>query len=129
MTFIQKHRLGGWTEHERLKVSWEDEIFGVGMMEKIAEMYPERADEATACATMEWFNIHRLEDFGHAAGVHVSLKDAEKLGREGAELVQKHSFEHVAKLTIEETPEADRMYEHLSKGADTSPRLPARAAS
>jgi hypothetical protein len=33
--------------------------------------------------------------------------------------VHKHSFEHVAKLTIDETPEADRMYEHLSKSADT----------
>jgi hypothetical protein len=76
---------------------------------------------------MEWFNIHRLEDFGHAAGVYVTLEDAEKLGNEGAKLVRKHSFEHVAKLTIAETPEADKMYEHLSKGAGT-PELTAFAA-
>jgi uncharacterized membrane protein len=97
------------------------------MFEAMAEIQPERADEAMACATMEWFNIHRLEDFGHAAGVHVSLEQDEKLGREGAKLVRKHSFEKVAKLTIAETPEADRMYEHLSKGADT-PELKAFAA-
>ena len=89
------------------------------MFEAMAEIQPEHADEATACATMEWFNIHRLEDFGHAAGVTVSLEQAEKLGCEGAKLVRTHSFEHVAKLTIEETPEADRMYEHLGKGAGT----------
>jgi uncharacterized membrane protein len=128
MTFIEKHRLGGGrTEHEWLKMSWEGEIFGVGMFEAMAEIQPEHADEATACATMEWFNIHRLEDFGHAAGAIVSLEDAEKLGREGAKLVRKHSFERVAKLTIEETPEADKMYEHLGNDADT-PELKAFAA-
>jgi hypothetical protein len=92
---------GGRTEKERLKMSWEGEIFGVGMMEALAESDPEHADEHTACATMEWFNIHYIEDFAHEAGVHVSLEDAEKLGREGAQLVDKHSFEKVAKLTIE----------------------------
>jgi hypothetical protein len=45
MTFIEKHRLGGTrTEHERLKVSWEGEIFGVGMFEAMAEIQPEHAD-------------------------------------------------------------------------------------
>jgi hypothetical protein len=92
MTFVEKHRLDvGRTDQDRLKVSWEGEIFGVGMMEAMAETYPEYADEHTACATMEWFNIHYIEDFAHEAGVHVSLKDAEKLGREGAELVAKPS--------------------------------------
>jgi hypothetical protein len=100
-------------------MSWEGEIFGVGMFEAMAEIQPEHADAATACATMEWFNIHRLEEFGHAAGVHVSLEQAEKLGCEGAKLVRTHSFEHVAKLTIEETPAADKMYEHLGKDAAT----------
>jgi uncharacterized membrane protein len=127
VTFVEKHRLaGGRTERERLKMSWEGEIFGVGMMEALAERYPEHADEHTACATMEWFNIHYIEDFGHEAGVHVSLKDAEKLGREGAQLVEKHSFEHVAKLTIAETPEADKMYAHLGKG-DATPEMKALA--
>jgi hypothetical protein len=120
MTFVEKHRLEvGHTDRERLKTSWEGEIFGVGMMEALAESDPEHADEHTACATMEWFNIHYIEDFAHAAGVHISLKDAEKLGREGGELVEKHSFEFVAKLTIKETPAADRMYAHL--GDDDAP--------
>jgi uncharacterized membrane protein len=127
MTFVEKHRLEvGHTDRERLKTSWEGEIFGVGMMEALAETYPEYADEHTACATMEWFNIGYIEDFAHAVGVHVSLKDAEKLGREGAELVAKHSFEHVAKLTIAETPAADRMYAHLGDD-DATPEMKALA--
>jgi hypothetical protein len=127
MTFVEKHRFGGGRgERAWLKMSWEGEIFGVGMMEALAERDPEHADEHTACATMEWFNIHYIEDFGHAAGFHVSLKDAEKLGREGAELVEKHSFEHVAKLTIAETPEADKMYAQLGKG-DATPEMKALA--
>jgi hypothetical protein len=127
MTFVEKHRLDvGRTDRERLKTSWEGEIFGVGMMEAMAKMYPEHADEHTACATMEWFNIGYIEDFGHAAGVHVSLEDAEKLGREGAELVEKHSFEHVAKLTMAETPAADRMYAHLGDD-DATPEMKALA--
>ena len=97
------------------------------MMEAMAERYPEYADEHTACATMEWFNIHYIEPFAHEAGVHVSLKDAEKLGREGAELAKKHSFEHVAKLTIAETPAADRMYAHLGDD-DATPEMKALAA-
>jgi hypothetical protein len=105
---------------------WEGEIFGVGMLETMAEMYPEHADEATACATMEWFNIGRCEEFGHDAGVDVSLKDAEKLGQEGARLTRKHSFETLAKLTIAETPAADKMYLELAKGAGT-PELKAFA--
>ena len=59
--------------------------------------------------------------------VHVSLEKAEKLGCEGAKLVRTHSFEEVAKLTIEETPAADKMYEHLGKDAAT-PELKAFAA-
>ena len=120
MTFVEKHRFGGGRgERAWLTTSWEGEIFGVGMFEAMADTQPEHADEATACATMEWFNIHRLEEFGHAAGVHVSLEKAEKLGCEGAKLVRTHSFEEVAKLTIEETPAADKMYEHLGKDAAT----------
>jgi hypothetical protein len=127
MTFVEKHRLEvGRTDQDRLKVSWEGEIYGVGMMEAMAETYPEYADEHTACATMEWFNIHYIEDFAHQAGVHISLKDAEKLGREGAELVAKHSFEFVAKLTIKETPAADRMYAHLGDD-DATPEMKALA--
>jgi uncharacterized membrane protein len=127
VTFIERHRFGrGHGERAWLKMSWEGEIFGVGMFEVMAEMYPEYADEATACAHMEWLNIHRCEDFGHDSGVHVSLEQAEKLGREGAGLVRKHSFEHVAKLTIAETPAADKMYELLGKGAG-SPELKALA--
>jgi hypothetical protein len=65
MTFLDKQRFVGRTEHEMLKASWEGEIFGVGMMEALAKRYPEHADHATACATMEWFNVHRCEEFGH----------------------------------------------------------------
>ena len=109
MTFVEKHQLGGGrTDHERLKVSWEGEIFGVGMFETMAEMYPERADESTAGATMEWYDIHQCEEFGHAAGVHVSLEEAEKLGRQGAELASKNSWEALAKMAIKETPRRTR---------------------
>ena len=103
------------SEHDLLKVSWEGEIFGVGMFETMAEMYPQYAEELTAGATMEWFNIHQCEEFGHAAGVHVSLEEAEKLGRQGAELASKNSWEALAKMVIKETPEADKMYLQLAK--------------
>jgi hypothetical protein len=54
MTFVEKHRSGGsGTEHEWLTLSWEGETFGVGMFEAMAEIQPEHADAATACATME----------------------------------------------------------------------------
>ena len=109
---------GGRTDHRVLTMSWEGEIFGVGMLEAIAEGYPEHADGATACPTMEWFNIHRCEDVGDAAGVEVSLEQAEKLGREGAELVRKH--ETLGELTVAETPAADQTYKRLGRGADTS---------
>jgi hypothetical protein len=60
VTFVEKHRLiGGRTEKEFLKISWEGEIFGTAMFEAIAEKYPEHSDKATAVATMEWFNVHR----------------------------------------------------------------------
>jgi hypothetical protein len=69
---------------------------------------------------MEWFNVHRCEEFGHETGVYVTLEQAEKLGREGAELVRKHSFTTVAKMTVAETPAADKMYEELAKVAKNS---------
>ena len=85
MTFVEKHRFAGsHTEKTLLKIAWEGELFGVGMFETLAEMYPEHAAEFTACATLEWFNIHYCEPFGHAAGMHITLEQAEKLGREGA---------------------------------------------
>jgi uncharacterized membrane protein len=121
MTFVQKHRFAGsHTEEAILKVAWEGEFYGVGLFEELTKMYPEHADELTACATMEWFNTHYCEPFAHDAGMHVTLEDAEKLGREGAELAgHLHSFEGVAKLTIEETGEIDPLYKQLSKGAGT----------
>jgi uncharacterized membrane protein len=118
MTFIEKHRLiGGRTEKEMLKIAWEGEIGGTGMCEAIAEAHPEFADRATAAATMEWLNANLSEDFAHDAGVTVSLEQAEKLGREGAEQVSKHSFEHLVHLVMTETPVADKMYEELGKHA------------
>jgi hypothetical protein len=116
VTFVEKHRLiGGRTEKEFLKISWEGEIFGTATFEAIAEKYPEHADKATAVATMEWFNVHRLEDFGHDAGVTVSLEQAEKLARQGTEMARKHSFEHVAKEAMRETPLADKLYMEMGK--------------
>src|SRR5664279_496212 len=126
MTFMDRQRFEGRTMQEMLKASWEGEIYGVGMMEELAKRYPEHADQATACATMEWFNVHRCEEFGHEVGVYVTLEQAEKLGREGAELVRRHSFESAAKLTAAETPAADKMYEELAKLAE-NPELKAFA--
>jgi uncharacterized membrane protein len=121
MTFVEKHRFGGGrTEKALLKMAWEGELFGVGLFEELAEMYPGHANEFTACATMEWFNVHYCEPFGHDAGMTVTLEQAERLGREGAAFARRlRSFESVAKLTIEETTEADALYKHLSKGART----------
>jgi hypothetical protein len=120
MTFIEKHRFaGGRSERELLKLSWEGEIFGVGLFETMADRYREYADVLTASATMEWLNVHTCEAFGQAAGVHVSLEQAEKLGREGATFAQRHSFEQAAKVTIAETPAADALYALLRDGART----------
>jgi hypothetical protein len=116
MTFVEKHRIiGGRSEQEFLTISWEGEIFGTAMFEAMAEKYPEYADKATAAATMEWLNVHLAEDFGHAAGVHVSLEQAEKLARQGRDMVRKKSFEDVAKEAMRETPYADKLYMELGR--------------
>ena len=99
----------------------------MGLFEAMAEMFPEHADVLTACATMEWFNVHYCEDFGHHAGTHITLKQAETLGREGAEFARHaRTFERAAKVTIKETPAADAMYKQLGKSART-PELKALA--
>ena len=127
MTFIERHRLvGGTTEKEMLKIAWEGEISGTGMMEAIADKYPEYAELATAVATMEWLNVHLAEEFGHDVGLSVSLEQAEKAGREGAELVTKHSFERLVHLIMTETPIVDKMYSEMGKHA-RSPELKAFA--
>ena len=128
MTFVEKQRFAGsHTEKALLKISWEGELFGVGLFEAWTEMFPEHAQELTACATMEWFNVHYIESFGHDAGVVVTLEQAERLGREGVSYAQKHrSFEGIAKLLQEETKEADALYKQLGKGAKT-PELKALA--
>jgi hypothetical protein len=117
LTYVEKHRVaGGRTEQALLKMSWEGEPFGVGLLEEPAEKYPDHAKEFTACATMEWFNIHCCEPFGHDAGIHVTLEQAEKLRREGTAMARHlRSFEAVAKVTIEETGEADELYKQLIK--------------
>jgi hypothetical protein len=59
MTFVEKHRFtGDRSEAALLRMSGEGELFGVGLFEALAESCPEHADELTACATMEWFNVH-----------------------------------------------------------------------
>jgi hypothetical protein len=121
MTFVEKHRFaGGRSEPELLKLSCEGEIFGVGLFETMADRYPEYADVLTASATMEWFNVHTCESFGHAAGVHVSPELAEKLDARGATFAKRRSFEQAAKVTIAETPAADALYVLLSKPARLS---------
>jgi uncharacterized membrane protein len=121
MTFVEKHRFGGsHTEKTILKLAWEGEFFGVGLFEELTKMWPDHADEMTACATMEWFNTHYAEPFAHDAGMHVTLAEAEKLGREGAALARHYrTFDGIAKGTIEETAEVDPLFKQLIKGADT----------
>jgi len=121
MTFVEKNRFAGSrTEQGILKIAWEGEFFGVGLFEELTEMYPEHAEQLTACATMEWYNTHYCEPFAHDAGMHVTLEQAEKLGREGAAMARRHrKFESIAKLLIEETKEVDPLYKQMSKGAKT----------
>jgi uncharacterized membrane protein len=123
MTIMESNRMkGDGTERTALKLAWEGEIYGAGMFEALAEKYPELADKATAVATMEWLNVHLCEEFGHARGMSVSVELAEKLGREGAKDVEKHSIESLTKVAIAETPAMDKLYEELGKHA-SSPEL------
>lgn len=118
---MEKHRFGGvHTEQALLKIAWEGEIFGVGLFEALTQKFPEHAGVLTACATMEWLNVHLCEDAGHDAGIHVSLEDVERLGREG-EAFARHSgsFDTLAHLAITETAAVDPLYERLIKGGDT----------
>jgi len=120
MTYLEAHHFeGSRTEKFLLKVSMEGEIFGVGLFETMAEMYPEHYEPLKACAAMEQFNIDYCESFARDAGVHVSEKKAEKLRKMGEKYARKHDFEGVAKDAIRETPAADLLYEHLAKGART----------
>jgi hypothetical protein len=111
----RKHRLArSRTEKTILKLSWEGEFFGVGLFEELTKMYPEHPDEMTACATMEWFNTHYAEAFAHDAGMHLTLEEAEKLGREGAALARHYrKFDGIAKATIEETGGVDPLFKQL----------------
>jgi hypothetical protein len=69
---------------------------------------------------MKWLNVHLLEDFGHDGGIHVSVEEAEKLGKKGAEFARHAgSFNTFAHLTIFETGEVDPLFEQLGKGAGT----------
>lgn len=121
MTFVGKDRFVGRLRVQvMLKLSWEAEFFGVGMMEALAEMYPEHAETLTACANMEWFNVHYCERFGHAAGMHISAERAEKLGGLGAATSRGlRTFGAVAKLMVLETPAASLLYQRLGKVAGT----------
>jgi uncharacterized membrane protein len=121
MTFLERHRFGeDRSERALLKISWEGELFGVGLFEAMAEQHPEHADVLTACATMEWFNVHYCEPLGHELGVHVSLEQAEKLGREGEEFARHASFKHVAEVAILETGETDELYKQMGKHAHSA---------
>jgi hypothetical protein len=83
-------------------------------------MCPEHADTATACANMEWFNVGYCQRFGHAAGMHVSVEQAERLGALGAATTRAlRTFEKVAKLMKLETPAASLLYQRLGKVGGT----------
>ena len=122
MSFADKQLLSGaLTEQALLRLSWEAEIFGVGMFETLADMYPGRAGVLTACARMEWFNVHYCEPLGHDAGAHVSLERTEALARAGAALGRNlRTFERVAKLMVLEAPVALALYRQLGKRADSA---------
>lgn len=121
MSFAEKHRFaGGRTEEALLKITWEGEIFGVGMFETLAEMFLDHAEMFTAIATVEWCNAHD-------AGISVSLEQAERLGREGAAFArQLRTFERMVQVMKVETPEAEVIYKLLGTGART-PELKALA--
>jgi hypothetical protein len=73
------------------------------------EKHPDLADKATAAATMEWLDVNLGEDFGHDAGVGVSLKQAEKMARERTEMVRDQSFVGVlspSEPNLKEVPDA-----------------------
>jgi hypothetical protein len=119
MTFLDGRTFAGG-QAALLRGSWEGEIFGVGLFEALVDAYPEHSDVLTACATMEWLNVHLCEDPGHDAGIHVSVGAAEKLGNAGAEFARTlRSFRSVAKVAIAVTPPVDLAYERLRTGAKT----------
>lgn len=69
MTFVEKHRFSGdHTEQSVLRLSLEGEIFGVGLFEALVDKYHERSEILTAAATMEWLNVHLLEDSATTPG-------------------------------------------------------------
>ena len=101
-----------------LRISWEAELFGVGMFETLAQMHPQHAEPLTACAAMECFNARYCEPFGRDAGIRISVERAESLKRWGSALARRlRTFNSVARLMIVETPVADMMYRRLGKGA------------
>ena len=126
MSFMEKHRFAiSPTQQALLKMAWEGAIFGTAMCEAMAEKFPEYAKELTAGATMEWYNVHYCEEFGHDLGVHVSLAEAEAIGQAGTRFFQSHTFETAARVTMAETPAADVLYAQLGHGAGGTPELKA----
>src|SRR6516165_2437280 len=94
---------GGWAEKALLRSAWQGEILGVGLLETLAEKFPEHAKPLIAGATMEWLNVKLLEDYGHAGGIHISQEEATKLVREGAAFGRKlSSWDFICKLMIAE---------------------------
>ena len=121
MSYLEKHHYAGvHAEKELLKLIWEGEIWGVGLFETMAEVYPEHAEQCTACATMEWLNVHLCEEFAHDAGLRITVQEAEKLGNLGVAFARKVSFEHIAKLTVFETADtAGPLFRKFSENART----------
>jgi hypothetical protein len=119
LTFAGRDRFAG-TQREQalLRLSWEAEYVGVGLMEAWAEMFPEHAELLTACANMEWFNVGYCQRCGHAAGMNISVEQAAKLGQRGATAARAvDTFEKAAELMVLETPAAAFLYQRLGKVA------------
>jgi hypothetical protein len=112
----QPQYAGGRVEKLLLRVSWEAELFGVGMFETLAQLHPAHAESLTACAAMERHNARCCEPFGRDAGIGVTPARAESLQNWGAALARRlPTFSSVARLMIIETPVADLLYRRLGR--------------
>ncbi|CAE7572668.1 unnamed protein product [Symbiodinium natans] len=129
ITVAEEGRIFGQMRLEALlRLSWEGEYFGVGMLEELAEMYPQHSEILTACANMEWFNIGYCKKFCDDAKMEITDTHAEAVIRMGAAMARRtlRTFELAAKLMIVETPAAIMLYSRL-KTVGGTPELKALA--
>lgn len=107
-------------EQELLQTTWEGEYFGTGIFLEMLEKYPQYTDESRACAQMEWRNVQWCKRVAQELDVHLTLEQAEKRMRQGAEFVRKAaSFEEMATAMKKETPNTVKMYAKMAANAST----------